>query len=301
MKLICIGDNVCDVYLHLEEMFPGGQAVNVAVFAGQLGVESAYMGVFGNDEVAEHILRTLAGIGVDCSRCRYESGENAFAIVTLIDGDRVFVGSNKGGVSKKNPLQLDEEDIAYIRQFSVAHTTNNSFFDGQVAKLYASGVPVSYDFSNQWISDRKWAEELARYCTFGFMSLPDHVAKEKVLPYCRRMHECGCRNIVATNGSKGAYFYDGRNLYFQPSYLVKAVDTLGAGDSYAAAVLVNYYNSLEADPEAMAGDPVYYERAVKEALDSAARISSQVCLKIGAFDHGKKIDPEKYRMALDGH
>ena len=27
MRLIGIGDNVCDVYLHLAEMFPGGQAL----------------------------------------------------------------------------------------------------------------------------------------------------------------------------------------------------------------------------------------------------------------------------------
>ena len=55
MRLIGIGDNVCDVYLHLAEMFPGGQALNVAVFAKMQGIDSAYLGVFGDDEVAEHI------------------------------------------------------------------------------------------------------------------------------------------------------------------------------------------------------------------------------------------------------
>lgn len=39
MRLIGIGDNVCDVYLHLAEMFPGGQALNVAVFAKMQGID----------------------------------------------------------------------------------------------------------------------------------------------------------------------------------------------------------------------------------------------------------------------
>ena len=301
MRLIGIGDNVCDVYLHLAEMFPGGQALNVAVFAKMQGIDSAYLGVFGDDEVAEHIQNTLSEFGVDKSHCRHVRGENGYALVTLIDGDRVFLGSNKGGVAREFPLVLDENDIEYIRQFSVVHTSNNSFFDGQLPVLYQAGIPVSYDFSDQWIERREWAENLAKYCTFGFMSLPHNASEDEILSYCERMHACGCKNIVATNGSKGAYFYDGKNLWFQPSHLVKAIDTLGAGDSFATTVLVNYYNSLEADPDAMAGDPTYYETEVKKALEAAAEFSSHVCLSKGAFDHGKRIVPEEYEKRAHKH
>ena len=301
MRLIGIGDNVCDVYLHLSEMFPGGQALNVAVFAKMQGIDSAYLGVFGDDEVAEHIKNTLSEFGVDTSHCRHVHGENGYALVTLIDGDRVFLGSNKGGVGRDFPLVLDDNDIEYIRQFSVVHTTNNSFFDDQLSVLYEAGIPISYDFSDQWIEHREWAEKVAKYCTFGFMSLPHNAKENEILSYCEKMHACGCRNIVATNGSKGAYFYDEKNLWFQPSHLVKAIDTLGAGDSFATTVLVNYYNSLEADPDAMAGDPAYYETEVKKALEAAAEFSSHVCLSKGAFDHGKKIVPEEYEKRAVTH
>ena len=301
MRLIGIGDNVCDVYLHLAEMFPGGQALNVAVFAKMQGIDSAYMGVYGDDEVADHIRNTLSEFGVDTSHCRHVHGENGYALVTLIDGDRVFLGSNKGGVGRDFPLVLDDNDIEYIRQFSVVHTTNNSFFDDQLSVLYDAGIPISYDFSDQWIEHREWAEKVAKYCTFAFMSLPHNASENEILSYCGRMHACGCRNIVATNGSKGAYFYDGKNLWFQPSHLVKAIDTLGAGDSFATTVLVNYYNSLEADPDAMAGDPAYYETEVKKALEAAAEFSSHVCLSKGAFDHGKKIVPEEYEKRAVTH
>ena len=77
MRLIGIGDNVCDVYLHLAEMFPGGQALNVAVFAKMQGIDSAYLGVFGDDEVAEHIENTLSEFGVDKSHCRHVRGSSS--------------------------------------------------------------------------------------------------------------------------------------------------------------------------------------------------------------------------------
>ena len=53
VKVLGLGDNVCDVYLHTNTMYPGGQAVNFAVYASELGAESDFMGVFGKDAVAD--------------------------------------------------------------------------------------------------------------------------------------------------------------------------------------------------------------------------------------------------------
>ena len=40
--VIGIGDNVCDKYIHLKTMFPGGQALNFAAYARMLGADAAY-------------------------------------------------------------------------------------------------------------------------------------------------------------------------------------------------------------------------------------------------------------------
>ena len=129
MRVIGIGDNVCDKYEHLRLMFPGGQAANFAVYAGMLGAESAYMGVFGRDEVAEHVIATLDELQVEHSRCRQYEGENGYARVTLVDGDRVFLGSNKGGVLKENPLNLDVEDLEYIKTIGYSLQQMKQLFD----------------------------------------------------------------------------------------------------------------------------------------------------------------------------
>ena len=47
MRVIGLGDNVVDMYMHRNVMYPGGNAMNFAVYANLMGVESAYLGVFG--------------------------------------------------------------------------------------------------------------------------------------------------------------------------------------------------------------------------------------------------------------
>ena len=296
MKLIGIGDNVCDVYLNMSEMFPGGQAMNVAVFAKEQGVKSAFMGVFGDDEVAAHNQKILSELGVDHSHCRHYHGANGFACVNLIDGERVFLGSNKCGVLRDFPLILTNDDLTYISQFSVAHISNNAYFDDQIEKLFKLGIPISYDFSNQWINNIKWLESIAQFCTFGFLSLPDDSSLKEIREYMEQIHSFGCKMIIATNGSKGAYFYDGKSLIFQPSNYVKAIDTLGAGDSYASTILVNYFKSLEDNLSEMSNDYEYYVAKIKNAMEKAASFSANVCLCNGAFGHSKKINPDKYKI-----
>lgn len=294
MKLMSIGDNVCDVYLHLETMFPGGQALNVAVYANMLGAESGYIGVFGKDDVSEHILKVLDELGTDYSHCIHCEGPNGFAMVTNIDSDRVFVGSNKGGVAKDVPLKFSEEDLDYIRKFSVIHTSNNSFIDDELPLLRDTGVPISYDFSDEWVDDLEWTKKIAQYCTFAFLSLPGNATPADIEAYIKLYHEAGCPNVIATFGKRGSFFSDGQGIINQPPHLVKAIDTLGAGDSFATAFLVNYFNALEADPEKMVPGNEYYDAAIKHTLEEAALFSSKTCLVYGAFGHGRSISSEDF-------
>ena len=54
-RKIAIGDAVCDKYLSRGKMYPGGQCVNTCAYAHMNNAESAFLGKFGNDEVAECI------------------------------------------------------------------------------------------------------------------------------------------------------------------------------------------------------------------------------------------------------
>ncbi len=286
LRILGLGDNVCDKYVHRRTMYPGGQALNVAVYAGMLGAESGYLGVFGSDAVAEHVQRTLAGHGVDTSRCRHYPGANGCARVTLVDGDRVFLGSNKGGVLREHPLQLDGDDLSYIRSFHLCHTSNNSYTDGLLPQLRQTGVPVSYDFSGQW---RDWdrAARVAPYVDYAFLSC-GAASQQEAEDICRRIRELGAGMVIATRGGAGAVLWTGERSYVQPPEWVEPVDTLGAGDSFAAAFLLSYRT------DGLAGrtdTPEGREEAIRRALRSAAAFSARTCLTYGAFGEGAAYDP----------
>lgn len=62
MKLLGLGDNVMDAYLFRGELYPGGNAANVAVLAKRAGAEkSGYIGVLATDAAGEHFRTVLAG------------------------------------------------------------------------------------------------------------------------------------------------------------------------------------------------------------------------------------------------
>lgn len=287
VKVLGLGDNVCDVYLHTDTMYPGGQAVNFAVYARMLGAESDFLGVNGTDEVAAHVRNILTEKGVGISHTRVAEGENGFACVTLVDGDRVFVGSNKGGVLQKMPIQLTKEDLSYAAGFDVIHTTNNGFVDAELPALASCGALLSYDFSYRW-NEPDRLDRVCPYIDFGFLSC-SNLADDELLALCKTLFLKGCKVVVATRGSKGAFVYDGEQVFLQAPRLVKATDTMGAGDSFATCTLVSVAKALKKDGKEYWQNASYRAKILPKALLAAAEFASQTCLVSGAFGCGAPV------------
>jgi len=286
LKVLGLGDNVCDKYINTGYMYPGGQALNFAVYAKSLGADASYMGVFGTDEVAHHIIETLDKLGIEHSHCRQYEGENGYAMVDIVNGDRIFVGSNKGGVAKKHPIILNEDDKEYIKNFDLVHTSNNSYLDSQLPIVFELGVPISYDFSGQW-KDPEKTSAICKYITYGFISCGSRPIEE-VYGACKQLYQQGCKIVVATRGSQGAVLYDGISFFTQLPELVESIDTLGAGDSFAAAFLVSFVQTQKLYRSRMQSDRAFYENAIRLALQKAASFAAKTCLVNGAFGMGKK-------------
>jgi len=268
MKVIGIGDNVCDKYYPAMMMYPGGQAMNFSVYAKMLGADASYMGVFGNDTVADHVIATLDELQVEHGRCRQYEGENGYAKVRLVDGDRQFIMSNRGGIVNEHPLELTDEDVEYIKGFRLVHTSNNGHFNHCLAKIKAAGVPLSYDFSGRW-NEEYYYSEVVPYVDYAFMSCGD-TPEEQVKAVCERMAALGCKMVVATRGGLGSMIYDGNEFYMQAPHKVEAIDTLGAGDSFATAFLLAILDG----------------KSIPEAGEAGAEFASKTCMVNGAFGHG---------------
>ena len=275
------GDNVVDRYEHINTMYPGGNAVNFAVYAKKCGAaRSAYMGIFGNDAAAEHVIASLEDEGVELAKCKQLIGENGAARVTVVDGDRVFLGSNEGGIRGDARYVLDRFDLSYMKQFDVVHSGNYCFTERELPKLKAAGITVSFDFSDD--STDEYYEQIAPYVDFAFFSAADAASEDEIRKRLAWVKSLGPRFVSATAGAEGCTAYDGERYYRQHAKPVTDMkDTMGAGDSFLTSFLMCYLDSAKRGEDGA--------EAVERALDFATGFASTVCGMEGSWGHGAPI------------
>jgi fructoselysine 6-kinase len=271
MRIIGIGDSVVDIYQDRNEMFPGGNALNVAVLAKLSGAESAaFIGIVGTDVEGEHILDSLSRNLVDSSHVRRAVGESGKAYVDLNDeGDRIFIKSNKGGVQAKLKLNLAVDDYEYIKSYDVVHTSIYSHLEEELP-LLKQHLPVSYDFSNHFTTEL--LEKVCPHIQFAFISGSD-LSEVETDELFLKIHELGTPFIIITKGSKGVVMSHNNKRYNQGIEEANVIDTLGAGDSFIAGFLTNHFNGV----------------AIEETLKAAAQIAARTCEVNGAFGYGKQL------------
>ena len=293
LRVLGLGDNVVDKYMHIRTMYPGGNALNFAVYAKMFGMEAGYLGVFGDDEAAAHVYDTIRGLGLELSNCRFYPGENGYAEVRLDNGDRVFIGSNRGGVSREHPLELTAMDRAYIAGYDIVHTSIFSYIEDELPLIRQASSFVSMDFSDR--ADEEYLRQCAPYVDCASISC-GNMPRSEIEKQMTLIRKFGCRHIViATRGAKGALvMVDGR-LYEQSPCLVEAVDTMGAGDSFITCFLINYVDAMKDSRDFPSASGTkgtvtaadYQDLAVRTSLYRAAVYSAGNCQKEGSFGFGK--------------
>ncbi len=267
MRLAGVGDNVVDRYRDLGTMFPGGQALNVAVYAQRFGMPAAYLGAVGDDVAGRLVLGAMRSEGIDISRLRVLPGANAHAEVALVHGNREFVGGD-AGVSR---IELDEADLAYLAGFDLIHSSESSYLEDQLG-LLAGVAPLSFDFSVR--RDPAYLEPLLEHVSIAEFSLSD-LDDAEAEAWLERIHGLGPRLVLATRGASGALLYDGRRLWRQAAVDTELIDTLGAGDAFIARFLVG----------------VLRDEPVPASLAAAADQAAATCGAYGAFGYGSAAFP----------
>lgn len=272
-SVLGIGDNVLDCYVDEDLAYPGGNALNVAVYSCLLMQgRGGFVGIVGDDDFAGHLVRVLDEVGVDRARLRHADGRNGMAFVQLSpDGDRRFVGSNGGGVQKLLRLRITGADLEYAAGFARVHTSTYSAIDSELPVL-AENSTVSYDFSDHARSQHISA--VGPHLDVAFAS-GSHLAPADVEALGEHALRSGVNQMVITLGGRGvvAFASDGpERCDVKP---VAAVDTLGAGDAF----ITGYLTALQAGCD------------LQQCLDVATTSGALACTYRGAFGHSTPAGP----------
>ena len=239
IKVACVGLNVVDCYEHQNKAYPGGNEFNVSIFARRLGAESAFIGCFGSDFYSGANYGIACSENVDLSHSRFYNDECGIAAVTLVNGDRVFIGGNHGGVTGRYPVCINEEDLSFLLKYDIVVSDRYSRMDSaEFKKIYDAGIPLAYDFGDEEVD--RLAEAIFPYCRYAFFSC-SHRGKEEILQLLKNACDLGASCCIATLGEKGAMAYM-KEIGRPVSVAAREgtiLDTMGAGDSFLAAFIVH--------------------------------------------------------------
>lgn len=244
-KLLGLGDNVIDCNYTRRVRYPGGNCVNFAVFGRQIGNETAYVGKIANDQWGRMLLKVLQEEGIDCSKCIIEDGETGICGIHLQDGDRVIVDENDAGLVKANPLVITEDLLNYIKKFDLVHSSCYSYIEEELIKIKNAGIPVLYDFSDEWTDDK--LQSICKNINIAFFSGKD-LDEECLKDYLAKcVDSYGCYLAITTIGGRGAIVYNGRKFYRKLPYNFAGgvIDTTGAGDSWITGFISSYIDNMK--------------------------------------------------------
>jgi ribokinase len=225
--------------------FLGGKGFNQAIAARRLGAEVSAIGRVGDDEFGRRFLDALdredterfgvsvdpaAGTGV-ASIIVDASGENAIVQapqanrnVMLDDIERARVSFEGAQAALLQLETSDEGAIAFARAARVAgaRTILNPAPAARVAPelLELADVLAPNEIEAETITGTR------------IESIEDAM---RVAASLRDAHGCG---TIVTLGERGAVVSDGATTAHVPAHRVDAIDTVGAGDAFCAALAV---------------------------------------------------------------
>ena len=250
MDIICMGEMLIDFTPGKEPRSytanPGGAPANVAIATARNGLETAFLGVLGNDDFGKMLQNTLKEDGVKmlCPKLTDEA-VTTLAFVTLYEGgERSFTFVRKPGAD----LLLSGEDVkeADIDACRLLHAGSVSLSGKpskdavyKAMKLAAEkGKLVSFDVNYRdmiWHDEERCKKEVQKILPFvDLLKVSDEelsfVGGEENIP--RFMEQYGIRVLIETLGAKGAKYYFDRKSGVAEGKKVHAVDATGAGDAF---------------------------------------------------------------------
>jgi sugar/nucleoside kinase (ribokinase family) len=214
----------------------GGQVVTTLATCAALGLRTAYVGAFGDDDAGTGLRDALERHGVDTRHSVTRSVHNRSAVILVNEpsGDRTVLW-------ERNPLlnlrahEIAAHVIAGARALHVDDTDRAATIAAaRIAR--AAGVPVTSDFDqiNAAATELLAAVSIPILAEEMPTALTGETDLERALRKLRRPEH---QMICVTLGARGAMLLAGDRLYQSPGFRVTVVDSTGAGDVFRGAFI----------------------------------------------------------------
>jgi 2-dehydro-3-deoxygluconokinase len=234
-----------------------GAETNVAIGLARLGLRVTWCSRLGDDSLGRYLLAEMRREGVDCTRVACVAGQRTGLQFKerVTDGRDPLVESHRQGSAAS---RMDAADIDAGWLLSARHLHATGVFPGvspttraaarkSLELMRAAGRSISFDTNLRpalWPSREAMRAEINGLAGLADWVLPGleegrlltgHERPEDIARFYRQQ---GAKLVVVKLGPAGAYFDGEQGCGHVPGVAVeKVVDTVGAGDGFAAGVI----------------------------------------------------------------
>ena len=279
MKLLSFGEIIWDIFPSAACI--GGAPLNFAAHAAMQGADTYMLSAVGDDELGKRALDELTALGVATEHVSVSAKPTGSCVVTLdqagvpsydLKGDTAYddvacptLGDGHGfDVISFGTLALrgthNRELLARVLSENRFPTV---FSDLNIRAPFYSDESIAFCMEHATIvkiSDEE-LDTVTASCLGYTLSVED-AARALAKKYAQ------LTLVIITKGADGAYAYDTASGvgYSCPAFPAEAVSTVGAGDSFGATFLTQYFSG----------------KSIPECLDAASRVSGFVVSCTGA-------------------
>lgn len=301
MILVC-GEALIDLFVGrpsgaglATDAVPGGSPFNVAIGIARLGGKVDFLSKVSEDFFGRYLVRKLAEAGVNTSFVVSSPLPTTLSVVvSLPDGQPHYSFYGQGSADRslvpaELPVNLPDDVAAIaIGSYTLALDPVASAIEQLVAREAGRRVisidpnlrvPVIGDVE-AW---RPRFEPLLGRCTIVKASIEDvehlYGRGSDLHAVAAQWLAAGPRLVVLTRGDSGAIAFFASAVLELPGRKVDIIDTVGAGDSFHAALLVSLQEQQLLRPDAIGQASL---GAIARALQFAITASSVTCSRRGA-------------------
>lgn len=218
-----------------------GNSPNVAVGVSKLGVNSALVSYVGDDSVGKQNIESLMKDGVNVDYMKIVPGmESNYHYVLWYENERTILVKHT-----EFPYSFDE-NIPSAKWVYLSSLASNSLeYHDQILNYLNKNTETKLAFQPGTFQIKLGFEKLKYiyerteilFCNVSEAKRILETEEDDRLKILSMLKNLGPQNIVMTDGLKGAYLYDNKNICFVPVYNTSSVESTGAGDSFASAMI----------------------------------------------------------------
>ncbi|MHA1910695.1 MAG: carbohydrate kinase family protein [Candidatus Kariarchaeaceae archaeon] len=270
--VLCLGNGSVDILTYLPS-FPingekvpiknltrviGGSATNVAVNLSKLSVKTSLIARIGEDPNSQEFIRSIKERGIKVNLLQIDKDLEMGTTIILIDekGESTKLGYRGANRKLSVPEKLDLSSFSYIHCASI----DSSLANEVVEKAKERKITCSLDIGSTMIREKP--DVLISTCQKFDLIFLNRFAFKRIFNLDNntelsldqvKAHLSSETNplfnnkLIITLGEEGLIWSNKGTIFYEPAVgLEKVIDTTGAGDAVAAAIIWSELNQVDA-------------------------------------------------------